>query len=113
MEDNFKVLQEKHGRNKDFTPPMLRLWARTINILVLAFMMILTVVLLIFLYSRSHKQRNNVNRNYYLILSVRLQSPLLMLYPDKLHLRRKEKSHHLASVGVGGFSWEVSRVTDE
>ena len=31
VEDNFKVLQEKHGKNKQFTTPMLRLWARTIS----------------------------------------------------------------------------------
>ena len=31
VEDNFKVLQEKHGKNKQFTTPMLRLWAGTIS----------------------------------------------------------------------------------
>ena len=31
VEDNFKVLQEKHGKNKQFTTPMLHLWARTIS----------------------------------------------------------------------------------
>ena len=31
VKDNFKVLQEKHGRNKKFTIPLLRLWARTIS----------------------------------------------------------------------------------
>ena len=31
VDDNFKVLQEKHGKDKQFTTPLLRLWARTIN----------------------------------------------------------------------------------
>ena len=31
VDDNFKVLQEKHGKDKQFTTPLLRLWARTIS----------------------------------------------------------------------------------
>ena len=31
MTINFKVLQEKHGKDKQFTTPLLRLWARTIS----------------------------------------------------------------------------------
>ena len=31
VEDNFKVFQRKHRANKQFTTPMLRLWARTIT----------------------------------------------------------------------------------
>ena len=31
VDDNFKVLQEKHGKDKQFTTLLLRLWARTIG----------------------------------------------------------------------------------
>ena len=31
VDDNFKVLQEKHGKDKQFTTPLLRLWGRTIS----------------------------------------------------------------------------------
>ena len=31
VDDNFKVLQEKHGKDKHFTTPLLRLRARTIS----------------------------------------------------------------------------------
>ena len=31
MDENFRVLQEKHGKDKQFTTPLLRLWARTIS----------------------------------------------------------------------------------
>ena len=31
MDDNFKVLQENHGKDNQFTTPLLCLWARTIG----------------------------------------------------------------------------------
>ena len=74
VENNFKVLQDKHDKDKQFTTPLLRLWARTIS----AGLHDDFDTPDLPAFSQS-KPRDLINRNPCLIPLVRLLCPLFML----------------------------------